>query len=575
MAHIKDILCPDCEQVYIDETRMDNYGKCISCHRRETICNTKGLEYIPFRKLPEDEKQRLENQREKNNAWNKQRAKQTKVTKVTKVTNVGKKGNPGYSTELHTLVQSLSNCTVKEMLKEIKKQFPEYTYFTEQILRSFLYKNKYPYKSARSTNITSTNITSTVKPVVMSCRPNQIYSPEVVTKILQLANENKPVGELRQEIQKLYPDKNITVGNFNNIIHRHNIPHSSERFIAKPVQKESNNTSIRSNIIKQTVTVDKQYDKKVIEELLPELPKEVTKNLIKEEISKVQIDVDSEPERFKPIREEISNTAKIKYKQLKCDLEEDYETSDYLYVLNMLLYLVTNYERIINNRNTQHNVMNAYQEDWLHEMENTIAEEGSTYLSDKGHILRNIRRHIEYDYNDVYIMQDFLKSVNVQKLKVVIGHLTKFQTTRNNPKFVPAVDKTLLSKYGWAVNGVEKYISKKPQNIPSTQKLVANRQGVTVNDAGQGELEQQLKPQTFSKPSYIPADVLKTKKDNLYRGICYLSGAGFGTFKKWQKDYIATTENKARELMDSDLNLLMLEHKGVLITDKSLHKVSN
>ena len=66
-------LCPDCERTYIDSNRYHNFGKCVSCQRRERLALTKNVDYIKFKDLPEDEKNRLDKQRETNNNWRKNR----------------------------------------------------------------------------------------------------------------------------------------------------------------------------------------------------------------------------------------------------------------------------------------------------------------------------------------------------------------------------------------------------------------------------------------------------------------------------------------------------------------------
>ena len=122
-----------------------------------------------------------------------------------------------------------------------------------------------------------------------------------------------------------------------------------------------------------------------------------------------------EPERFIPIRAEVNSIMTKKFRSLSCSLSRDYDTADYVNMLDMLIYLVENGQTIINNRKNQQNIMNAYQSDLLHEMENAIAEPGDTYLSDKMHIVRNYRRHFEMDYKDVATLRQLresLKDVN-------------------------------------------------------------------------------------------------------------------------------------------------------------------
>ena len=79
----KDILCPDCANNYISSKRFKEFGKCISCSRRETIARTTNREYIKYVNLPQEEKDRLAHQRELNN-WSAKLRNQKKVADMPK-----------------------------------------------------------------------------------------------------------------------------------------------------------------------------------------------------------------------------------------------------------------------------------------------------------------------------------------------------------------------------------------------------------------------------------------------------------------------------------------------------------
>ena len=54
----QNVLCPDCGVNYITIKRFNDYKKCISCARRETIANTTNMPYVKWIDLSDDEKER-------------------------------------------------------------------------------------------------------------------------------------------------------------------------------------------------------------------------------------------------------------------------------------------------------------------------------------------------------------------------------------------------------------------------------------------------------------------------------------------------------------------------------------
>ena len=53
----------------------------------------------------------------------------------------------------------------------------------------------------------------------------------------------------------------------------------------------------------------------------------------------------------------------------------------------------------------------------------------------------------------------------------------------------------------------------------------------------------------------------------VYRVSCNISGKGFGVFKKWYKDYVATDKQSAMDLAQQDLDGIKDIRKGVLINN--------
>lgn len=232
------------------------------------------------------------------------------------------------------------------------------------------------------------------------------------------------------------------------------------------------------------------------------------------------------------LEQEVGKVSKEKFKELKCKELEDYTTNTYIDMLNLLQFLVVNRQQIIETRQKQHDVMNAYQDDVLHEIEKTEPVIGDNTLQTKLHIIRDKRRYYEYDFNDVSIMKQFLESIDLKKLNIVLGQLKKFKETRENPTFIPSVDKNMTTKYNWTIN-VQKSPELKTTKIPSTISEIKN-----INNTVNGKIVQEDIPEKFKQSFKSPQEffqleekVTKSVKNmSKYRVTCNLSGGGYRSF---------------------------------------------
>lgn len=229
------------------------------------------------------------------------------------------------------------------------------------------------------------------------------------------------------------------------------------------------------------------------------------------------------------LEQEVEKVSKEKFKELKCKELEDYTTNTYIDMLNLLQFLVVNRQQIIETRQKQHDVMNAYQDDVLHEIEKTEPVIGDNTLQTKLHIIRDKRRYYEYDFNDVSIMKQFLESIDLKKLNIVLGQLKKFKETRENPTFIPSVDKNMTTKYNWTIN-VQKSPELKTTKIPSTISEIKN-----INNTVNGKTVQEDIPEKFKQSFKSPQEFFQleeketknVKNMSKYRVTCNLSGGGY------------------------------------------------
>ena len=138
----------------------------------------------------------------------------------------------------------------------------------------------------------------------------QIYTTELIEEIKTVANSNITPSELLGILKGLHPELPLTPSNLNNIISRHNIPHSSSRGKkSKKIEAEIESISTNDEIVLQDEQENNEDIMDIVEPTIQE-DKVVESNSIVEVNHKSDIE-NNEPERFKPIRAEIDNLLDI------------------------------------------------------------------------------------------------------------------------------------------------------------------------------------------------------------------------------------------------------------------------
>jgi len=552
----QNVLCPDCGVNYITIKRFNDYKKCISCARRETIANTTNMPYVKWIDLSDDEKERLEKQREKNNKSAKIRARQ--VTKTN-----------GTTLPAEVLVKKfldsknyLTGGDISIKTTEIYSQFSVYcsSHYYTLLSRHELYSiliEKFGFKKKMSYGINYLRLEGNINISLKSnktadlvseikkenLKSNQIYTQEMIDYLISIADETKTVSELREALLKKYPDKKITASNFNNIIARRKIPHfiSNGFKLIKPTEVD-------------TVTVDTNE----IEE--PQLTIEDMKPVVSDKR-------DIENDRLVPIKEEVIKVLQTKFTAMKCKTMNDFKLDDYINMIELFIYLMHNIDNIISVRNNQYDIANWYQDEIIHEMENELAESGNTYLQDKMYILRDIRRYIESDRDALKQMRVFLKNLNKvfpeSDAKKVIGQLKHINENVKQPKFIPTVDLGMVNKYSWATygspasaknnktvlttNAVEKFMNEKAEDIKTI-----NING-TKTHLSKDEIDRGFK---------------------VYRVSCNISGGGYGAFKPWYKDYPCINADIAMSFAQQEFARMKASNSSLLFTDVKVHQLN-
>lgn len=509
MEHIKDILCPDCNENTVDENRMKLYGKCRTCQRREILCKTKGVKYVKFKDLPQKEKDRLQRVRKTQLKW-----------------------------------------------LENKKVAVEKTPFGEPI-----------------------------PDIKMRHSPNQIYTPDMVKYLLKIADGTQTAIELKEMLCAEYPNKDINGHNLNNILSRYNIPYV-KRAIGKRKIKSNEQEEIISDQ-EQTNFDSKSYeqslDERVTELIIGdnyELP-ELTYEQISADYCNLLNNTPDEPERFAPIKLEVEQVLDARYKQSNCNLEKTYTIDDYINMLEMLYYLSGNVDNIMQSRIAQYSITNKYQDDILHAIEIEIADVGDTYLTDKLHILRKIRRNCESDKDAVYRMQPFLKSLDRNLLKIALGNLKRYQLVKDSIKFIPAVDTRMIEQYNWAVDEIPMALLNE-QHTAQVNDYMKTTFGVdnskTINTTSSVKSAKVTTVDTtvnvVKQPTNDTTKKKSEKKTFNFRVSCKISGGGYGAFAHWHHDYSCVKPETALAYATNTLNQ-MKQNKGIMWQDLDIVPLNN
>lgn len=379
-----------------------------------------------------------------------------------------------------------------------------------------------------------------------------IYTNDMMKEI-KFMTENHDL--LRCEVLAIltarYPNKKITPSNLNNILSRHNIK------LCEGARGKNGGKIIHGDEVNHLIN-DPFYTKKAVESNIPlDADIDIEDNIADDDVESISIehhDVEDitdtklydedtvfrainefdEPVRFDSVRKEVYGVFKAWFEDMNCVTERDFQTSDYIQLLESFIYLAENCNQIINARHDQHDIANCYQSDVVHEQENVVLEDGNTYLSDKMHIIRNTRRYIEYDSNDMNVMRPILKSIDVAGFKKVLAILKKYDADRKHPVFIPMVDKKMVQKYDWAIAGSDQSgkLARKP--ILVTNSRLKNR---TSSYNNQARSYNRTNSSNYFKNYIINATL--SNKD--------------GEFN-WQRRYYANSVEMAKEKANSDIN---------------------
>ena len=371
----------------------------------------------------------------------------------------------------------------------------------------------------------------------------RLYPDEVYDYIIQNASPLVSTQELYEQIIERWPEiaetfTKIKLGKYlyarslpfrrltddeKNVIMAQARTKRSEKI--EPIKEELN---VKNNLETVNIELNGMSNTKQFEDVVNTSETEIEEDKLYDEEA-----------RFKPVIDEVNEVLNKKFDEVGCNLECNYSIQDYIDAFRILRFLVKNYKDVTQKRNDQWDIANKYQEDIVHTMENEISKPGDTYLQDKMHVLRDIRRGYELDKISVDHMKQFLSSMErrTNEFTTIIEFLEKQKSRKDTPKYVPNVDDSMIGKYDWVQS-----------TNPSTTKLM-------------------------QKPLLVTNSKQNKKAGNpVFIATCYLSGGGYGTFKKWTKEVSFPTQDEAQRAIDLELDTIKKKNKNIMISDFHLYR---
>lgn len=555
----KRVLCPDCLENYMLESQAKQYGICRSCKQSYERDKTLGIPHVKYK--DEDVKSR---------------EKRNKIRFVQKMYSTRKTNEKkGITKEYIDAVMTLDYV---EYVKKIAS--PKLCLVELYVLFMHTYADfgvsipdDFAYLVFRETII-------------------MLNLPYLATLPMSVTTEIRELSKIKKEDYLKIIDSILS-------------DNSSEKEDSITIQ-ESNNSADNKAIISKSTTISNQIEQDngdVMNQIASSIDNtimEITKSTTS---AKTEVEKPMESDRFKQAETEIKNTIKPIYKELNCDISDEYTIHTYLDLLNQLIYLSKDVDKILKDRDTQYNVMNAYQGDVIHEIENEVP---TTYLADKLHVIRNIRRKYSNDVTNLNILKPFLDSLDVSLMQTTLNRLKSQLQAQTSPEFMPIVDASLTTKYSWAkplnemattparlakfksictksspAKSIIPYGTRGPmlvkcnligENYPTDYTWTHVYSNETIQTAichAKNTLRQLIQSENNVRYTNLMAVPLSQQLtySKVYRVSCNISGKGFGVFKKWYKDYVTTDKQTAMDLAQQDLDGIKAIRKGVLINN--------
>lgn len=243
---------------------------------------------------------------------------------------------------------------------------------------------------------------------------------------------------------------------------------------------------------------------------------------------------DNECEKLKT---DIQNILTRKYQKLGCPLEMKYSIEELIKTFEILQDLKQNCNAYITQLSKQHYATDGLQNDILHEIENEDPIPGDNTLQIKLHILRDIRRDLEFGSQYMTNIKPFMDNLScgLGPIQNVIKGLKNSKRLRQNPIYIPRVDMSIPDRYDWGVQ-------------PSSVNNICNTNEI---------LRCEINPNQCC-----------------YEFSCELSGGGYGVYKPFKRRYLVPTPEEAVKQGKKDVNEYIKGRKGVLVSNIRTLKIN-
>lgn len=256
-------------------------------------------------------------------------------------------------------------------------------------------------------------------------------------------------------------------------------------------------------------------------------------------IQDTSVDNINTSEIYKQCEEYVDNTLSRKYQLMKCVDKLEYEIEDIEKAIQIITDLKSRYPLYFANGSKQHEIMNDFNADLVHEIENINPLDDITG-SVKLHILRKRRRDLQYNQKYINAVKPLIDGIPMDKTQLngILNEITRLKYERSNPTYIPLVDMDIVNRYEYAKSA-----------LPTSKKSQMKTLQVEVDNAN-------------------------SDKDT-YTVSYNLSGRGLGVYKYWFKEYTGVTEEEAKLKAETDLDVY-LDHdrKGILIQGPKVTKRS-
>lgn len=318
--------------------------------------------------------------------------------------------------------------------------------------------------------------------------------------------KTKNIIELTEYARNNYPQYDISKERIKSLLMAHNIDYVKMRKNkVKTIKTNEAETDSASKPVNNTYNeqdtkedeIEKENIVKVVEQIVGKKDNVISEDELKE---------------IEKAKQDVLNTLNRKYKLMMCNIDFTYTIDDIIKALNMFKDLNSHLSEYMGKLRQQYYIINEYQDDIVHEIENESYED--IYLFKKLKSLRTIRRQSKYNSICLNILNKYKKEdIDIETITDIINELKQQKQYEEKPIYIPKVDMDIVDKYDW---GQRPSLTSKKVHNPNIRKEI---------------------PDT----------------EKLYLVETEISGGGYGVFNKYVRKIQAQSEEEAITFMENIL----------------------